>query len=171
MCEKTRYAVESLCNVLLSECLFGESWNLIFLGRFMFSARFGHSSKYYPPIIAVSHMHFAKVFSLQNFVSHGMPCPNSHLQPSHPPPLVQKIASQNFIFTSFSYTNTYSTAHVVHTITNHVSCSLASFSFQNKSNSERNGAWYLVDFFAFSIDLLCMKYLASMMVKWPAFLV
>ena len=32
-------------------------------------AGFGHSAKYYPPIIAVSH--FAKVFSLQNFVSYG----------------------------------------------------------------------------------------------------
>ena len=72
MCEKTRYAVKSPCNVLLSEFLFGESSNLIFPGRFKFSTGFGHSPKYYPPIIAVSH--FAKVFSLQNFVSYGSAC-------------------------------------------------------------------------------------------------
>ena len=40
-----------------------------FLGRFRSSAGFGHSPKYYLPIIAVSH--FAKVFSHQNFVSYG----------------------------------------------------------------------------------------------------
>ena len=44
--------------------------NLIILGCFSFLAGFGHSPKYYPPIIAVSH--FAKVFSLQNFVSYSI---------------------------------------------------------------------------------------------------
>ena len=54
----------------LTSFMFGESWNFIFLGRFRFSAKFGHSPKYYPPIIAVSR--FAKVFSPQNFVSYSI---------------------------------------------------------------------------------------------------
>ena len=70
MCEKTSYAVKSRWNILLSEFLYGKSWNFIFLGRFRFSAGFGHLPKYYLPIIALSH--FTKVFSLQNFVLYGM---------------------------------------------------------------------------------------------------
>ena len=72
MCEKTRYTVKLRCNILLSEFLFGESWNLILLGRFRFSAGFAHLPKYYPPIIAVRH--FTKVFFLQNFVSYSRTC-------------------------------------------------------------------------------------------------
>ena len=71
MCEKTN----KLCSEITTKCnvkrIFVRSkLKLHFLGCFRFSAGFGHSPKYYLPIIALSH--FAKVFSLQNFVLYGI---------------------------------------------------------------------------------------------------